>query len=166
VAFGDWLVRLDRRWIFLTMGLLVLGPLIFPLSLPLHVTPPVQAFVDAVDKVPNGSTVLMSCAYDPASIPEMVPMTRTALKQLFDKNCKVVVICLWNGGPGLVDRVVRSVADENHKVDGVDWVNLGFKEGREAVRVLNMIVDKLDGRQSGNEAGLQQASVAERAATK
>jgi hypothetical protein len=47
-------------------GLLVLGPLIFPLSLPLNVTPPVQAFVDAIDKVPNGSTVLMSCDYDPA----------------------------------------------------------------------------------------------------
>src|SRR6185369_15471437 len=63
-------------------------------------------------------------------------MTRTALKQLFDKRCKVVVICLWNGGAGLVDNVVRGVATENHKQDGVDYVNLGFKEGREAVMVV------------------------------
>lgn len=125
--------NLDRRWLFLLMGLLVLLPLLFPLALPLTVSPRVRNFHDAIAKIPDGSTVLMPCDYDPGGIPEMVPMTRTALKQLFDKNCKVVVICLWNGGPGLVDRVVRGVAQENNKVDGVDWVNLGFKEGREAV---------------------------------
>jgi hypothetical protein len=136
VAFGDWLVRLDRRWIFLTMGLLVLGPLIFPLSLPLHVTPPVQAFVDAIDKVPNGSTVLMSCDYDPASIPEMVPMTRTAFRHLMSKDCKVVVTVLWFGGPGLVDSVLTEVSKEfPTKAYGRDWVNLGYKAGNEAVMV-------------------------------
>jgi len=31
---------------------------------------------------------------------------------------------------------VRGVAAEKHKQDGVDFVNLGFKEGREAVMVL------------------------------
>src|SRR5438093_13699865 len=129
------LERLDRRWLFLIMGLLVLEPLMFPLALPLTVTRPVQGFVDAIDKVPDGSTVLMSCDYDPAGIPEMVPMTETALRQLFDKNCKVVVTCLWNGGPGLVDNVVRGIATEKHKRDGVDYVNLGLKEGREAVKV-------------------------------
>jgi len=136
MAFGDWLVRLDRRWIFLLMGVLVLVPLLFPLSLPLHVTPPVQGFVDAVDKVPNGSTVLMSCDYDPASIPEMVPMTRTAFRHLLSKDCKVVVTVLWFGGPGLVDSVCTEVAREfPTKAYGRDWVNLGYKAGNEAVMV-------------------------------
>lgn len=128
-----FLETLDRRWLFLLMGLLVLIPLLFPLALPLTVSPRVKSFHDAIARIPDGSTVLMPCDYDPSGIPEMVPMTRTALKQLFDKNCKVVVICLWNGGAGLVDNVVRGVANQNHKVDGVDFVNLGFKEGREAV---------------------------------
>jgi hypothetical protein len=127
---------LDRRWLFLIMGLLVLLPLLFPLALPLTVSPRVRSFHDAIAKVPDGSTVFMPCDYDPGAIPELVPMTRTALKQLFDKRCKVVVICLWNGGAGLVDNVVRGVANENHKQDGVDYVNLGFKEGREAVMVV------------------------------
>src|SRR5437867_2046423 len=83
------LEKLDRRWLFLIMGLLVLEPLMFPLALPLTVTRPVQGFVDAIDKVPDGSTVLMSCDYDPSGIPEMVPMTRTAFRHLLGKNCKV-----------------------------------------------------------------------------
>lgn len=131
-----WLETLDRRWIFLIMALLVLGPLLFPLKLPLFVSARVQAFGDAIDAVPNGSTVLMSCDYDPGAIPELVPMTQTALRHLFAKDCKVVVTCLWNGGPGLVDRTVREVADALGKQDGVDYVNLGFKEGREAVMVV------------------------------
>ena len=133
-----WLESLDRRWIFLTMGLLVLFPLLFPLALPLYVSPPVQGFVDAMDRIPQGSTILMSCDYDPASIPEMVPMTRTALRQLLDKHCKVIITVLWNGGPGLVDRVVRQVVEKEYpdRVYGVDYVNLGYKAGNEAVMVL------------------------------
>ena len=131
------LERLDRRWIFLVMGLLVLVPLLFPLALPLYVSSPVRGFADAIDRVPNGSTVLMPCDYDPGAKPELVPMTRTALRQLFDKNCKVVVTVLWDGGPGLVDGVLREEAARYpDKKYGVDYVNLGYKEGREAVMVL------------------------------
>jgi hypothetical protein len=137
VSFADWLSKLDRRWLFLLMGLLVLEPLLFPLSLPLRVTPPVRGFAAAVDAVPTGSTVLMSCDYDPASIPELVPMTRTAFRHLMSRHCRIVLTCLWSGGPGLVDSVTNEVAREfPDRVYGRDWVNLGYKSGNEAVMVL------------------------------
>lgn len=137
MGFFAFLERLDRRWIFLVMGILVLIPLIWPISLPLVVTPPVRGFVEAVDALPEGSTVLMSCDYDPGAIPEMVPMTRTALRHLLSRNMKVVVTVLWNGGPGLVDGVLAEVAQEfPEKQYGVDYVNLGYKSGNEAVMVL------------------------------
>jgi hypothetical protein len=138
-AFIEFLEHLDRRWLFLCMGLLVLGPLLFPFTLPLYVSPRVQGFHDAIAKIPDGSTVLMSCDYDPGARPEMEPMTKTALRQLWNKNCKVVVTVLWNGGPGLVDQFLNDVAREPayaHKVYGEDWVNLGYKAGNEAVMVL------------------------------
>ena len=133
-----FLETLDRRWIFLTVGLLVLLPLLFPLALPLFISPPVASFVKAVDSIPDGSKVLMSCDYDPGGIPEMVPMTRTAIRHLMDKKCKVIITVLWNGGPGLVDRVVRQVIETEYpdRVYGVDYVNLGYKAGDEAVMVL------------------------------
>src|SRR5262245_52429973 len=120
------------------MGMLVLFPLLFPLSLPLFISSPVRSFVEAVDSIPDGSRVLMSCDYDPGSIPEMVPMTRTALRHLLDKKCKVIITVLWNGGPGLVDKVVRQVIEKEYPnlKYGVDYVNLGFKSGDEAVMVL------------------------------
>lgn len=132
-----WLTNLDRRWIFLAMGVLVLEPLLWPIKLPIRVTPPVQGFVDAIDAVKPGSTVLFSCDYDPSSIPEMVPMTRTAFRHLMAHGCKVVVTCLWSGGSGLVDSVVTEVSREfPHAAYGTDWVDLGYKSGNEAVMVL------------------------------
>src|SRR5262245_9216195 len=101
MSLGTRLEKVDRRWIFLA----VVIPLLFPLLLPLYVSSPVQSVVEAVDSIPNGSKVLMSCDYDPSGIPEMVPMTRTALRHLLDKKCKVIITVLWNGGPGLVDKV-------------------------------------------------------------
>jgi hypothetical protein len=135
------LERLDRRWIFLAIGLLVLGPLVFPLGLPVTVTRPTRQFAAAIDALPDGSLVLMSCDYDPSGRPELVPMTKTALRHLWRKHCRVVVTCLWLGGPGLVDETVESVANEfrargEKLVDGVDYVDLGYKAGYEAVMVL------------------------------
>ena len=131
------LETLDRRWLFLVMGLLVAGPLIFPAGLPLKVSPPVQSFVTTVDAVPNGSTILMSCDYDPSARPEMVPMTKTAFRHLLSKDCKVVVTCLWNAGPGLVEATLNEIAAEfPGKTYGVDWVHLGYKAGDDAVMVL------------------------------
>src|SRR6266850_342086 len=132
------LEKLDRRWLFLVMGLLVAGPLIFPPGLPIKVSPPVASFNDAMEKIPHGSTVLMSCDYDPSARPEMVPMTRTAFRQLLQKDCKVVVTVLWNAGPGLVDATLRDVAEKEFpsKKYGVDYVNLGYKAGDDAVMVL------------------------------
>lgn len=133
--FLSGLAALDRRWIFLVVGLIVLGPLIRPLHLPLRVTPPSRAFAQTIERIPDGSTVLMSCDYDPSTRPEMAPMTQTALRQLFRKRCKVVVTVLWNGGPALVDQILHRVGDEQHKVYGIDYINLGYQAGNEAVMV-------------------------------
>jgi hypothetical protein len=137
MAWTRTLETLDRRWLFLAMGLLVAGPLIFPAGLPLKVSPPVQSFSQTIDRLPNGSSVLMSCDYDPSARPEMVPMTRTAFRHLLSKDCKVVVTVLWNAGPGLVEATLNDVAAEfPGKTYGVDWVNLGYKAGDDAVMVL------------------------------
>jgi hypothetical protein len=137
----SWLERLDRRWLFLIAGLLVLGPLLRPIGVPLTPTKPVRQFHDAIEALPAGSIVLMSCDYDPGGKPELVPMTRTALRHLFDRKCRVVVTCLWTGGSGLVDETIEGLAQEyraagHELVYGRDYVDLGYKAGYEAVMVL------------------------------
>jgi hypothetical protein len=135
------LERLDRRWLFLVMGVLVAGPLLWPVGLPLTVSDPVRRYHATIDAVPDGSTVLFAADFDPGNKPEMVPMMKSSLRHLFDKRCRVVVTCLWNGGPALVDQTLEEVADEYRArgvplESGVHYVDLGYKAGYEAVMVL------------------------------
>lgn len=135
------LETLDRRWIFLAMALLVAGPLLWPVGLPIVVSEPVRRYHAALEAVPPGSPVLVACDYDPGNRPEMVPITKTTLRHLFDRGCRPIVLCLWNGGPALVDQTLEEVADEYRArgvplVSGVHYEDLGYKAGYEAVMVL------------------------------
>jgi len=133
VSLGDKLEALDRRWIFLVVGILVLVPLIYPLKLPLAVSSPAQRYFDTIEKVPNGSIVVLSGDFDPASGPELLPMLHSSVEHLFRKNCRIIALELWPGGPPLVDAALHSVGDLHHKKYGVDYVNLGYKSGNEVV---------------------------------
>ena len=133
MAFGDTLEKIDRRWIFLVVALLVLLPLLFPLKLPLAVSGPARNFYAAVEAVPAGSIVVLAGDFDPASAPELVPMTSSSVRHLFRKNVRIIALQLWEGGPPLVDGILHEVGDELGKKYGVDYVNLGYKSGREAV---------------------------------
>ncbi len=133
MAFGETLEKLDRRWIFLVVALLVLLPLIFPLQLPLSVSGPARRFYQAVEDVPNGSIVVLAGDYDPASAPELLPMTTASIRHLMRKDCRIIALQLWEGGPPLVDAALHQIGDELGKKYGTDYVNLGYKSGREAV---------------------------------
>lgn len=125
---------LDRRWIFLAVAVLT----IFPLAFGFHIAPvkpsgPSVAFYDAIKKLPEGSTVLVAGDYDPGTIAENYPMHLAAIRQLMSRNIKIVGVELYPGGPPLADQVMHIAAGEYHKVEGVDYVNLGYKSGNEVV---------------------------------
>lgn len=125
-----FLERLDRRWIFLLMGISVLIPLLKPIGLPLVAGGPVHKFYDQIESIPPGSVVLVSGDYDPGSAAELQPMMLALLEHLFRRNVKIVNMQLWPGGPPLHNRALEAVAAKYHKQYGTDYVNLGFKEGQ------------------------------------
>jgi hypothetical protein len=133
MSFGDQLEKLDRRWIFLLVGILVLLPLLFPLKLPIAVSGPAQHYYEAMEKVPAGSIVVLAGDFDPASAPELMPMLNSSVRHLFRKNCRIIALQLWPGGPPLVDGVLHRLGNEMGKKYGTDYVNLGYKSGNEVV---------------------------------
>jgi len=136
-AVAAWFARLrglDRRWIFVAVWVLVMIPLLFPLKLPIAPTARAVEYYEEIEKLKPGDIVLLSADYDPASGPELGPMLRSSLTQLCRHKVKIVGDCLWPGGPPLLEQGFNEVArDSFHYKYGEDYVNLGFKEGREAV---------------------------------
>ena len=76
----------DRRWIFLIIGTVVIIPLFFPLGFPIRATATTQKVYDTIDALPHGSKVLVSCEYGPSTKPEIHPMTLAVMRHLFKNN--------------------------------------------------------------------------------
>ncbi|RMF10738.1 MAG: hypothetical protein D6762_00830 [Candidatus Neomarinimicrobiota bacterium] len=136
-ALEDFILRLgklDRRWIFLIIAIVVALPLFFPLGLPIRPTNATQVAYDAMDALPAGSKVLVSFEYGPSTKPEIHPMAIAVLRHLFSKQIKVYVTCLWPDGQFMAEEALNQVAEnEFHLKYGEDYVLLGFRPGNEAV---------------------------------
>jgi len=157
MAKAHWterLQRFDRRWLFLVMGLAIIVPLIFPLGLPIKPGPMTKAAYNAVEELQPGDVALISLDLDPASTPELEPFYRAVVLQLKRKHVKIVVTTTWYQAPPLVERWIREAIEQplaptypgyDGEPDGaykknVDYVYLGFREGREAT-ILRMGAD-------------------------
>jgi hypothetical protein len=127
--------RIDRRILFLIIFVCVLVPLLTRARMKISATAPVIGLYEAIDHLPAGSYVWLAGDYDPGSMPELYPMNVALVEHLFSKNIKVIAACLWAPGPPLVQRVFDDLAPQYGKAYGRDYVNLGFKEGREAVMI-------------------------------
>ena len=131
IALGS----LDRRIIFLIVGLSVLIPLLKPewIDLPIRPTPESQIVFDEINKLNEGDKMLLSFEYSPSTKPEIHPMAIAILKHLYAKNIQVYGFALWPDGNFMSTEAFSEVSDDYDKKYGVDYVNLGYKPGGEAV---------------------------------
>ena len=126
---------LDRRIIFIIVGLSVLIPLLKPewIDLPIRPTPESQIVFDEINKLNAGDKMLLSFEYSPSTKPEIHPMAIAILKHLYAKNIQVYGFALWPDGNFMSTEAFSEVSDDYDKKYGVDYVNLGYKPGGEAV---------------------------------
>jgi hypothetical protein len=130
-----WLLKLDRRWIFLFVLVSVATPIVFPIGLPVTTTDATRRAFEYVESLKPGDTVWISFDYGPSSAPENDPMAEAVMRQCFLKHVKVVVLALYPlGGLGLANTAVAKVTAEFPGLRyGEDYVNLGYKDGAAAV---------------------------------
>jgi hypothetical protein len=133
MKFLNYLLKIDRRIIYIVMGLLVMLPLIRPLGLGVDSGPRAKALFDAIDAIPAGKTVLIAVDFDPSSMPELYPMLTAVMRHAFARNLKVLLCGLWVTGAGLADQAAQTIPKEYGKEYGKDVVYLGWKAGVDAV---------------------------------
>ncbi len=131
------LVRLDRRWIFLAMGISVLVPILLDWRFDEIPTAPVERAFQKIESLPPGSKILMPYDFDASSAPELRPMATAWLWHAARKGHKLYVMTLWATGDGYIPEVVREVlvdsGDFKNFKYGEDYVNLGYRAGNEVV---------------------------------
>ena len=132
---------LDRRWIFLLMGLAVAIPIIVinltGRTLPEVPTPLAKSTFQILDDLEPGSRILMAWDFDPASEGELGPMANSFVRQCCQKGHRLYFLTLWPLGPQMIrssaSKVIAEFFPDTHARYGEEWVDLGFKAGNEAV---------------------------------
>lgn len=131
----DRISQIDKRWIYLLMGLSVLIPILTQLKFPESPSPFAQKVFDTIEALPVGSRVLMAWDYDPASEGEISPMAKAFILHCASRQLKLYFLTLIPAAEQLIEQDI----DETIKIDfpdykyGEDYVNLGYKPGYEGV---------------------------------
>ena len=135
--FADRLLSLDRRFIFILIGLVILVPLLYPIGLPVRVSAEAQRVYDYIERLPEGARMVVSLDYDPASKPELQPMTVAILRHTFRRKLRLIGLTLWPTGTSMAESELTRIGQEFGKVYGQDYVFLGYAPG-EANAILSM----------------------------
>ncbi|HIN09383.1 MAG TPA: hypothetical protein EYM64_02270 [Phycisphaerales bacterium] len=136
--------NLDRRWIFLSMFLAIAIPILARLVFPEVVSKQAKMVFDAIDDLPDGSNVLLSYDFDPASQGELLPMAQAFTRHCSIKGHKQYYMALWPLGSPMVDLSIDTIEDEYpDMVYGEDFMKFSYKAGSEAV--IRMIMTDLRG---------------------
>ena len=125
--------NLDRRIIFLLIGLAVLIPLINPnlIDLPLGQDRNTKIVYDSISELQENDKILISFAYGASTKPEVHPMAIALLNQVFSKGVKVYIVSLWPESPIMAQQAISEVKKSNvfNIEDGIDYVMFDYKVG-------------------------------------
>jgi len=138
--FFDKMMKIDRRWVYLAIGLAVIIPSIKSFDVPVSVSPEVKRIYDFVDDMQAGEYLFVCVDYDPSSMAELNPMAVAIVNQAFVKDLKIIFVTLSQFGPGLVEQITSELAANHNKVNGVDYAFLGYRP-YPAIVILAMGVD-------------------------
>tara|TARA_B100001175_G_scaffold259209_1_gene227875 strand:+ start:782 stop:1681 length:900 start_codon:yes stop_codon:yes gene_type:complete len=129
--------KLDRRFIFILIGLSVLIPLLRPnwINIPIKTTSNSRIVFEELNSLKSGDKVLLSFEYGASTKPEIHPMSVAVLQHLFSKGIKVYTVPLWPEGLMMAKFAIEEVVSSNlFKVkEHVDYVSLPYKAGGEII---------------------------------
>ena len=126
--------KIDRRWVFLLLAIVLFIPIMKPIGLPNKtISKDAQNAYNFLDKQPAGSFVLFSLDYDPSTRPELQPQAIAMIRHAFRKNLRVGVVTYIAGATGLIGQIFETVPKEYNKVNGTDYVIFPYMANAVAV---------------------------------
>ncbi len=137
-------LKIDRRWIFLALAVVLFGAIMHPLGLISNkISRDTQSAYDFMNKLPAGSFVILSLDYDPATSPELNPQAMAVARHAFSKDLRVGVVTYAAGATALIEKVFSVVPGEFKKEYGRDYVIFPYQPN--AVAALTQMASDIYG---------------------
>jgi hypothetical protein len=119
--------KIDRKYIYTLLLLVLAWPLIRPLGLPVAVTPQVQSLYDTIEHIPKGKIAIVSIEYGVGTEGENGPQTRAIMHHLFERGVPFAVMSYGADGVKLGENCATAVAKQLGKKYGKDWCSWGLQ---------------------------------------
>lgn len=132
---SDKLLNVDRRIVYVAIVVLIVVPLLHPIGLPITVDRMTQDYYNTIESLRPGAVALLNVDIEAGQIGEQVPGTIAMVQHLFDKSVKFIQIAFNRADSQIVfENNVLPKVDKHDKKYGVDWVNIGYVEGKETAK--------------------------------
>ena len=126
-AFFEKLMRIDKRIIYVIMLLSMTLPMFMTFGLPIRLSQPTLDAYDIIEALNEGDIVWIGAEVSPSQESELAPMMKAMARHLCEKKARILIGGFFSQGPDLAKKWIYSILDEYGYVEGVDFVNVGYR---------------------------------------
>ena len=122
----------DRRWLYAGAAVVLLIPLVVPMSISgATVSPATRGVWNAIESCPPDKVIVVDSSLGPGSAPENRAQLECVVRHLCRRGVKFVVTSIGIDpfAPQFADRTIEPLAAAAGYQYGRDWVNLGYVPG-------------------------------------
>jgi len=130
----DKLENIPREILYGVLLIVFIIPMIYPLGLPVPISPNIEKWYETVEALPPGSVVMIDFGYSGGGEPELGPMAVAVYHHLFRKgDIKVIAMSTSIEGTQLWDKAMAEIKPETKygAQYGVDYIHIGYIAGVE-----------------------------------
>lgn len=106
------LQKIDRRWIYLVLWLVVMIPLLFPFRIKPQPSSTVEKLFNYIDTMPENKALAISVDFTPDTRAELQPMVVALMRHAFAQNRRVGILAISVYGLGLAEEAIQQVTTE------------------------------------------------------
>lgn len=123
------MLNLDRRWIFLLIGLACIIPFFTPLGLPVLPSQEVVSIYDYIETLNEDNAMFVGFDFDPGTAAENQPMGVAVLRHAFSRHVPVFITSYTPLGQGLASMAISQLTDSRNadyyqRVSFADWADI------------------------------------------
>jgi hypothetical protein len=128
----DKIENMDVRIIYILVIICIAIPIARPIGLPIPLSESTMSAYDFINKLPEGSVILVGFETGAAGWAELGPQLNAYMQHIFDRNLKPIIVSGNVDGAQLAEMYTIPKMIKPGKVYGKDWVNLGYIAGGES----------------------------------
>ena len=130
----DKLENIPREILYGILLVVFIIPMVYPLGLPVPISPNIETWYDTIEALPPGSVVMIDFGYSGGGEPELGPMAVAVYHHLFSKgDIKMITMSTSIEGTQLWDKAIAEINPEAKygAQYGVDYIHIGYIAGGE-----------------------------------